>query len=95
MIVHLFDRKIFQNLLLIKKIYRNHPISRNICCCSVKMAVIRYVILVLGLISLLVWAFDGNTNASKSSWAKAMLVWHLISMVFAVFILLIVLSLKI
>jgi hypothetical protein len=49
----------------------------------------------LGLIALLVWAFDGNTNPSKSSWAKAMLVWHLISMVIAVFILLIALSLKI
>ena len=49
----------------------------------------------LGLVALLVWSFDTDTNPSKSSWAKAMLVWHLISLVVAVFILLIALSLNI
>ncbi len=45
----------------------------------------------IGLVVLLVWSFDTNTNPSKSSWARAMLVWYLIS--FVIFFVLLILAL--
>jgi len=38
----------------------------------------------IGLIMLFVWAFSGGTNPSKSSWAKACLIWLAIGMFFTV-----------
>jgi heme/copper-type cytochrome/quinol oxidase subunit 2 len=35
----------------------------------------------INLIMLIVWAFDSGTNPSKSNWAKASLIWMLISVV--------------
>ena len=40
------------------------------------------VIPIVGFIMLFVWAFSSNTPASKSNWAKAMLIWGLIGIVF-------------
>jgi len=35
----------------------------------------------VGFIMLFVWAFGGNTPASKANWAKATLIWMLIGIV--------------
>jgi len=40
----------------------------------------------VGLIMLLVWAFGSENNANKSNWAKATLLWALISIVIGTFI---------
>lgn len=39
---------------------------------------------VVNLVLLFVWAFGGNTSASKSNYAKAALVWMLIGIVLSV-----------
>ena len=43
---------------------------------------------IVGVILLLVWAFGGGANPSKANWAKAMLLWALVTvmlvLVFAV-----------
>lgn len=44
---------------------------------------ITYIPLV-GLIMLLVWAFDSSTNLNKKNFAKASLIWMLIGIVLAV-----------
>jgi uncharacterized membrane protein len=38
----------------------------------------------VGLVMLLVWAFDASTNVNKKNWAKATLIWMLIGSVLAV-----------
>ncbi|MGE5683069.1 MAG: hypothetical protein ACM34K_19580 [Bacillota bacterium] len=38
----------------------------------------------VGLIMLFVWAFGGGTNPSKQNWAKAALIWMLVSVVLGV-----------
>lgn len=38
----------------------------------------------VGLIMLFVWAFGGGTNPSKQNWAKAALIWMLVSVVFGI-----------
>lgn len=38
----------------------------------------------VNIIMLLVWAFSSSTPPSKSNWAKAALLWMLISMVLAI-----------
>ena len=42
------------------------------------------VIPLVNLIMLFVWAFGGGAKASKSNWAKASLIWMLISIVLTV-----------
>lgn len=49
---------------------------------------ITYIPLV-GLIMLLVWAFDSTTNLNKKNFAKASLLWTLIGIVFAVIFLIV------
>ena len=49
---------------------------------------------VLGLISLLIWSFDENTAPSRSTWAKAMLIWYLISFIIFIFLLILALGLR-
>ncbi len=44
---------------------------------------ITYIPLV-GLIMLLVWAFDSGTNLNKKNWAKASLIWMLIGIAIAI-----------
>jgi len=44
---------------------------------------ISYIPLV-GLIMLIVWAFDSTTPANKKNWAKASLIWMLIGIVIAI-----------
>ncbi len=44
---------------------------------------ISYIPLV-GLIMLIVWAFDSNTNVNKKNWAKASLIWMLIGIAIAI-----------
>jgi hypothetical protein len=44
---------------------------------------ISYIPLV-GLIMLIVWAFDANTNPNKKNWAKASLIWMLIGIGIAI-----------
>jgi len=41
----------------------------------------------VGFIMLFVWGFGSNTIASKANWAKAMLIWYLISIVLGTIIL--------
>ena len=41
----------------------------------------------IGIIMLLVWAFDSNTNIHKKNWAKGTLLIALIAIIFAVLIL--------
>jgi hypothetical protein len=38
----------------------------------------------INIIMLIIWAFDSSTNPSKSSWAKASLIWMLISVFLAI-----------
>ena len=38
---------------------------------------------IVGIIMLLVWAFSGETNPTKSNFAKAALIWILIGIVFS------------
>lgn len=52
---------------------------------------ISYIPLV-GLIMLLIWAFDSNTNVNKKNWAKASLIWMLVGIGIAIIILVIFLS---
>ena len=49
---------------------------------------------VLGFVVLLIWSFDERTQPTKATWAKAMLIWHLISFIIAIFILTIVMGLR-
>jgi uncharacterized membrane protein YqjE len=44
---------------------------------------ISYIPLV-GLIMLLIWAFDSTTNLNKKNWAKASLVWMLVGIGIAI-----------
>jgi len=44
---------------------------------------VSYIPLV-GLIMLLVWAFDSSTHPNKKNWAKASLLWMLIGIVLAI-----------
>ena len=46
---------------------------------------ITYIPLV-GLVMLLVWAFDSNTNLNKKNWAKASLLWMLVGIGIAIII---------
>ena len=41
----------------------------------------------VGFIMLFIWAFGGNTPASKANWAKATLVWMLICIALTIVIL--------
>ncbi len=41
----------------------------------------------VNLIMLFVWAFGGNAPVSKANWAKASLIWILISIVFYIILL--------
>jgi hypothetical protein len=52
---------------------------------------ISYIPLV-GLIMLIVWAFDSNTNVNKKNWAKASLIWMLIGIGIAIIIFVIFMS---
>jgi len=45
---------------------------------------------IVGLVMLLVWAFESNPHPIKSNWAKANLIWGLIMMLFSFFIILLV-----
>lgn len=45
------------------------------------LTILLLAIPVVNLIMLFVWAFGGNTSASKSNYAKAALVWMLIGIV--------------
>ena len=45
---------------------------------------------IVGLVMLLVWAFESNPHPIKSNWAKANLIWGLIMMFLSLFIILIV-----
>lgn len=45
---------------------------------------------VIGLIMLIVWAFDKQGNPNKSNWAKAKLIWYAVGIAFAIFVLLLV-----
>lgn len=36
---------------------------------------------IINIIMLFVWAFSGNINVSKANWAKATLIWILISII--------------
>ena len=47
---------------------------------------ISYIPLV-GLIMLLIWAFDSTTNLNKKNWAKASLIWMLVGIGLAIIIL--------
>ena len=49
---------------------------------------------VLGFIALLIWSFDERAQPTKATWAKAMLIWHLISFIITIFILTIVMGLR-
>jgi heme/copper-type cytochrome/quinol oxidase subunit 2 len=52
---------------------------------------ISYIPLV-GLIMLIVWAFDSNTNMNKKNWAKASLIWMLIGIGIAIIFFIIFMS---
>jgi hypothetical protein len=52
---------------------------------------ISYIPLV-GLIMLIVWAFDSNTNVNKKNWAKASLIWMLIGIGIAIIFFIIFMS---
>lgn len=39
---------------------------------------------IVGLVMLFVWSFGSGTNPNKQNWAKAMLIWMLISMVLGI-----------
>jgi hypothetical protein len=39
---------------------------------------------IVGLVMLIVWAFDSNTNVNKKNWAKASLIWMLIGIGIAI-----------
>ena len=52
---------------------------------------ISYIPLV-GLIMLIIWAFDSNTNVNKKNWAKASLIWMLVGIGIAIIILVIFMS---
>jgi hypothetical protein len=43
----------------------------------------------VGLVALLVWSFGEGRQPTKSTWAKATLIWYVISTIIAVLILLI------
>jgi hypothetical protein len=43
----------------------------------------------VGLIMLLVWAFDSTTNINKKNFAKAYLLWTVVGIVFAIIVLII------
>ncbi len=43
----------------------------------------------VGLIMLFVWAFGGGNNTNKANWAKASLLWMLISIIIGIFIFLV------
>jgi hypothetical protein len=43
----------------------------------------------VGFVALLVWSFDEGRQPTKSTWAKATLIWYVICTIIAVFILLI------
>jgi uncharacterized Tic20 family protein len=43
----------------------------------------------VGLVALLIWSCDEDRQPSKSAWAKATLIWYVISTIIAVFMLLI------
>ncbi len=45
---------------------------------------------IIGLIMLVVWAVDKESNPSKSNWAKAKLIWYAIYFAIALFFLFIV-----
>jgi heme/copper-type cytochrome/quinol oxidase subunit 2 len=46
---------------------------------------ITYIPLV-GLVMLIVWAFDSNTNLNKKNWAKASLLWMLVGIGIAIIV---------
>ena len=48
----------------------------------------------MGLVALLVWSFDEGRQPTKSTWAKATLIWYVISTIIAVLILLIALGMR-
>ncbi len=52
---------------------------------------ISYIPLV-GLIMLIIWAFDSSTNVNKKNWAKASLIWMLVGIGIAIIILVIFMS---
>lgn len=39
---------------------------------------------IVNIVMLFVWAFGGNVEKSKSNWAKAKLIWALISIVISI-----------
>lgn len=45
---------------------------------------------VIGLIMLIVWAFDKQGNPSKSNWAKAKLLWYVAGIGIAILVLMMV-----
>jgi heme/copper-type cytochrome/quinol oxidase subunit 2 len=40
----------------------------------------------VGLIMLFVWGFSGSTHPSKANWAKAVLIWAAIALVFYIIV---------
>ena len=40
----------------------------------------------VGLIMLFVWGFSGGTHPSKANWAKAVLIWAAIALVFYIIV---------
>jgi heme/copper-type cytochrome/quinol oxidase subunit 2 len=52
---------------------------------------ISYIPLV-GLIMLIIWAFDSSTNVNKKNWAKASLLWMLIGIGIAIIIVVLFMS---
>lgn len=42
------------------------------------------IIPIVNIVMLFVWAFGGNTAKSKSNWAKAQLIWMLITIVLSI-----------
>lgn len=42
---------------------------------------------IVGLVMIFVWAFSGNTNINKANWAKATLIWIVVSIFVAIIIL--------
>jgi hypothetical protein len=48
----------------------------------------------VGFVALLVWSFDEGRHPIRSTWAKATLIWYVVCTIFAVFILLIALGMR-
>lgn len=67
-------------------IYYNAPQQEEVSFGDWMLTILLSAIPCVNLIMLFVWAFSGNTKKSKSNWAKANLVYLLISVVISIIV---------